>query len=45
VDAGGAATFEAPLGKDVDLVALKGKPVTVTLVSETGASFATFVAQ
>lgn len=45
VDAAGVATFEAPLGKDVDLAALKGKPVTVTLVSETGASFATFVAQ
>lgn len=45
VDAAGVATFEAPLGKDVDLTALKGKPVTVTLVSETGASFATFVAQ
>jgi hypothetical protein len=29
----------------VDLTALKGKPVTVTLVSESGASFATFVAQ
>jgi DsbC/DsbD-like thiol-disulfide interchange protein len=45
VDAAGVATFEASLGKDVDLAALKGKPVTVTLVSETGASFATFIAQ
>jgi DsbC/DsbD-like thiol-disulfide interchange protein len=45
VGADGAAVFEAPLGADVDLAALKGKPVTVTLVSETGASFATFVAE
>jgi hypothetical protein len=37
--------FEAPLGADVDVAHLKGKPVTVTLVSETGASFATFVAE
>lgn len=42
-DPGGATVFEAPLGADVDIAALKGKPVTVTLVSETGASFATFV--
>ncbi|HYD15844.1 MAG TPA: protein-disulfide reductase DsbD domain-containing protein [Hyphomicrobium sp.] len=43
--ADGKVTFEAGLGADVDLAALKGKPVTVTLVGETGASFATFVAQ
>lgn len=43
--ADGRLTFEAPLGADVDIAALKGKTVTVTLVSETGASFATFVAE
>lgn len=42
---GEAVVFEAALGNDVDLAALKGKPVTVTLVSETGASFATFIAE
>lgn len=42
---GGAIVFEASLLADVDLAALKGKPVTVTLVSETGASFATFIAE
>lgn len=45
VDGDGRAVFEAPLGADVDVAHLKGKPVTVTLVSETGASFATFVAE
>ncbi|WP_295556398.1 protein-disulfide reductase DsbD domain-containing protein [uncultured Hyphomicrobium sp.] len=45
IDGTGRALFEAALGTDVDLAALKGKPVTVTLVSESGASFATFVAQ
>jgi DsbC/DsbD-like thiol-disulfide interchange protein len=45
IDGTGLAIFEAPLGADVDLAGLKGKPVTVTLVSETGASFATFVAE
>lgn len=42
---GDAVVFEAPLDRDVDLAALRGKPVTVTLVGETGASFATFVAE
>lgn len=41
----GKVTFEAALGPDVDLAALKGKPITVTLVGETGSSFATFPAQ
>lgn len=45
IDSEGRVVFEALLGADVDLAALKGKPVTVTLVSETGASFATFVAE
>ena len=40
---GGTVMFEAPLGADVDLAALKGQPVTVTLVSATGSSFGTFV--
>jgi DsbC/DsbD-like thiol-disulfide interchange protein len=44
-DANGVVVFEAGLSKDVDLAALKGKRVTVTLVSDTGASFATFVAE
>ncbi|MCC7252208.1 protein-disulfide reductase DsbD domain-containing protein [Hyphomicrobium sp.] len=44
-EGGGGAVFEAPLGADVDLAALKGKTVTVTLVSATGASFATFVVE
>ena len=39
---GGKLTFEAELGDDVDLEALKGKPVTATLVGKTGASTATF---
>lgn len=42
--AGGLLVFEAGLSADVDLAALKGRPVTVTLVGETGSSFATFVA-
>ncbi len=41
----GKVTFEAALGADVDLAALKGKPITVTLVGETGSSVATFPAQ
>lgn len=45
IDSAGKAVFEAQLTADVDLAALKGKPVTVTLVSETGASFSTFVAE
>lgn len=43
--ADGVRTFEAPLGADVDIAALKGKTVTVTLVGETGASVATFQAE
>jgi DsbC/DsbD-like thiol-disulfide interchange protein len=42
--ADGVTTFEAPLGTDVDLAALKGKTVTVTLVGAAGASTATFSA-
>jgi len=38
----GGLVFEADLSRDVDLDALKGKTVSVTLVGETGASFATF---
>lgn len=40
--AGGSVVFEAPLGADVDLKALKGAIVTATIVGEAGASFATF---
>lgn len=43
--ADGTLVFEADLGKDVDLAALKGVPVTVTLVGAQGASVATFVAE
>ncbi len=45
VGADGLVTFEAGLAADVDLAALKGKPVTVTLVGEKGSSFATFIAK
>lgn len=45
IDGDGKVVFEAALGADVDVASLKGKPVTVTLVSATGASFATFAAQ
>lgn len=45
VDPSGKAVFEASLASDVDLEALKGQPVTVTLVSDSGASYATFVAK
>ncbi len=41
----GTMVFEASLGTDVDVAALKDKVITVTLVSETGASFGTFPAQ
>jgi DsbC/DsbD-like thiol-disulfide interchange protein len=41
--AGEEVVFEARLGADVDVDALRGRTVTVTLVGETGASFATFV--
>ena len=44
-DSSGRALFEVPLGEDVDLPGLKGKTLTVTLVSDTGASYATFVAE
>lgn len=44
-DSSGRALFEVPLGADVDLPGLKGKTLTVTLVSDTGASYATFVAE
>ena len=39
---GGKLTFEADLGSDVDLEALKGMTITATLVSDGGASVATF---
>ena len=38
---GGKLVFEADLSKDVDLAELRGKPITVTLVSAKGASVAT----
>ncbi len=38
---GGKLVFEADLSKDVDLAELLGKPITVTLVSDKGASVAT----
>ncbi len=37
--------LKAALTPDVDVALLKGKPVTVTLVGETGASTATFIAE
>lgn len=37
--------FEAALGADVDLASLRGQTVTVTLVSDAGASYATFTAE
>lgn len=40
--ANGVAVFEAPLGTDVDIAALRGRTVAVTLVAATGASVATF---
>jgi DsbC/DsbD-like thiol-disulfide interchange protein len=40
--ADGTLIFEAPLGADVDLAAIKGQPLTVTLVSASGASVGTF---
>jgi DsbC/DsbD-like thiol-disulfide interchange protein len=43
--ADGSVTFEAKLGSDVDVAALKGKTVTVTLVGTTGESVATFTAE
>ncbi len=44
-DGKGLVTFEVDLGKDVDLAALKGKPLTVTIVSDKGQSVATFPLQ
>jgi DsbC/DsbD-like thiol-disulfide interchange protein len=44
-DSSGRALFEVSLGADVDLPGLKGKTLTVTLVSDTGASYATFIAE
>lgn len=43
--ADGLVVFEAKLGSDVDLAALKGKTVTLTLAGATGASVATFPAK
>lgn len=40
---GEVLAFEVDLSKDVDLAGLKGKPVTITMVGETGASVATFL--
>jgi DsbC/DsbD-like thiol-disulfide interchange protein len=39
----GSKVFEAALGEAVDLAELRGKAVTVTLVGEAGASYATIV--
>ncbi len=39
---GGKLTFETELGENVELAALKGKPITATLVGKAGASVATF---
>ena len=44
-DGKGKVTFEIDLGSDVDLEALKGKPLTVTIVSDKGQSEATFPLQ
>lgn len=40
---GDILVFEAALGEDVDVALLQGKAITATLVSETGASVATFL--
>lgn len=40
---GSTLVFEANLGEDVDVALLQGKAITATLVSETGASVATFL--
>jgi DsbC/DsbD-like thiol-disulfide interchange protein len=39
---GGVLTFEADLSRDVDLAALRGKTITATLVSPSGASVSSF---
>lgn len=44
-DSSGRALFEVPLGTDVDIPGLRGKTLTVTLVSDAGASYATFAAE
>lgn len=44
-DGNGLVTFEVDLGRDVDLAALKGKPLTATIVSDKGQSEATFPLQ
>jgi DsbC/DsbD-like thiol-disulfide interchange protein len=44
-DGKGGVTFEIDLSKDVDLAALKGKPLTATIVSDKGQSEATFPLQ
>jgi DsbC/DsbD-like thiol-disulfide interchange protein len=41
-EVGNEASFEADLSKDVDLKALAGKTLTITVVSDTGASQSTF---
>ncbi|MFN3624243.1 MAG: protein-disulfide reductase DsbD domain-containing protein [Hyphomicrobium sp.] len=44
-EVGKVVTFEVDMSKDVDLQALKGKPLTVTIVSDKGQSEATFPLQ
>jgi len=44
-DGKGAVTFEVDLSSDVDIAALKGKPLTVTIVSDKGQSEETFPLQ
>lgn len=44
-DGKGSVTFEIDLNKDVDIAALKGKPLTATIVSDKGQSEATFPLQ
>ena len=44
-DGKGAVTFEVDLSSDVDIAGLKGKPLTVTVVSDEGQSEATFPLQ
>lgn len=41
----GGVTFQIDLDKDVDIAALKGKPLTATIVSDKGQSEATFPLQ
>jgi DsbC/DsbD-like thiol-disulfide interchange protein len=44
-DGKGAISFEVDLSKDVDITALKGKPLTATIVSDHGQSEITFPLQ